>query len=82
MSITPRSASSIEDRINKFRTQIEDSKYAKLHKTSAARVEKATSSMISNRELASSVTILSVSGSSKYYVAKDSLKGAADHGVT
>ena len=82
MCITPRSASSIESRINNFRTQIEDSKYAKLHKISAARVEKATSSMISNRELASSVSILSVSGSNKYYVAKDSLKGAADQGVT
>ena len=82
MSLTPRSASSIESRINNFRTQIEDSKYAKLHKISVAMVEKSISSMISNRELASSVSILSVSGSNKYYVAKDSLTGAADHGVT
>ena len=63
-SITPRSTSSREDRINKFGTQIEDSKYAKLH----------------NRVLACCVCFFSVSGSN--YVAKDSLKGAADHGVT
>ena len=72
----------MENRINNFRTQIEDYKYAKLYNISAAKVEKATSSMISNRELVSSVSILSVSGITKYYVAKDSLKGAADQGVT
>jgi hypothetical protein len=72
--------STIEDQIQDFRNRVGDSKYAKLHKISGPKIEKATERMKSSLSLCSSLDVLSISGSNKFYMAMDSSKDAAASG--